>query len=297
MALSLLAIGEAMAEIRSDAETGFTVSFAGDTYNTAVYSARSLAKPGAVAFLTRVGTDPLSRTFLNTAENEGLNPDYIGVDQNHNIGIYTVSTDSSGERHFAYWREHSAARGLFSAPDSAVMLPKAKIIYLSGISLAILQPVARNNLLEKLLALKAAGESLIAFDSNYRPQLWESAQAARDVLSQMWEIADIALPSIDDEMALFGDDNEETTISRFATKSWKTCAIKRGDRGPLSPGLTRSEHPDFPPVRATDTTAAGDSFNGAYLAAFLQGQDETECLLAGHKMASMVVTVRGAIAP
>jgi 2-dehydro-3-deoxygluconokinase len=296
--LSLLAIGEAMAEIRNGRETDFSVSFAGDTYNTAVYCSRCLAPPTNVGFLTVVGTDPLSLRFVETVQNEGLNSDYISIDQTHNIGIYAVSTDSLGERSFSYWRENSAARSLFSFPDSAVILPKAKITYLSGISLAILLPHARKKLIEKLLALKEGGEGLIAFDSNYRPQLWESVDEARAVVSQMWEIADIALPSIDDEIALFGDDNEEKTIDRFSAKAWKACAIKRGDRGPISPKLKPSAHPKF--LRAPqviDSTAAGDSFNGAYLAAFLQGQDEAQCLLAGHEMASMVVTVNGAIAP
>ena len=45
----------------------------------------------------------------------------------------------------------------------------------------------------------------------------------------------------------------------------------------------------------TDTTGAGDSFNGAYLAAFLQGHSEEQCLISGHIMASKVVGVRGAI--
>ena len=56
----LLAIGEVMAEIRTDGEVGFALGFAGDSYNTAVYAAREIPAPGAVAYLTRVGSEPLS---------------------------------------------------------------------------------------------------------------------------------------------------------------------------------------------------------------------------------------------
>ena len=48
---------------------------------------------------------------------------------------------------------------------------------------------------------------------------------------------------------------------RFARRRWTACAIKRGERGPLSPGLAAAEHPAFPAATAVvDTTAAGDSF-------------------------------------
>ena len=44
----LLAIGEVMAEIRTDGVEGFALGFAGDSYNTAVYAAREMRVPGAV---------------------------------------------------------------------------------------------------------------------------------------------------------------------------------------------------------------------------------------------------------
>ena len=44
-----------------------------------------------------------------------------------------------------------------------------------------------------------------------------------------------------------------------------------------------------------DTTAAGDSFNGAYLAARLLGKSAAEAAEAGHRLAAYVVTKRGAI--
>ena len=92
MKLELFAIGEVMAEIRREPELGFRVGFAGDTFNTAVYCARQLGASGRVGYCTRVGLDPLSEAFLAMAAEEDLDVSHVARDQEHFIGIYTVST-------------------------------------------------------------------------------------------------------------------------------------------------------------------------------------------------------------
>jgi 2-dehydro-3-deoxygluconokinase len=291
----LLAIGEVMAEIRTKGDKGFALGFAGDSYNTAVYAAREIRVPGAVAYLSRVGSEPLSAAFVKQAADEGIDVSHVAVDPDRHIGIYSVSTDANGERSFHYWRSESAARRLFAA--EAMSMPDADIIYLSGITLAILTSAARRRLVEVLISRRLAGAK-IAFDSNFRPKLWENAAAARRTTQAMWDITDIALPSVDDEMALFGDDTEAAVIDRFAGRDWDGIAIKRGIRGPISPQLDAAAHPKFPTTeKVIDTTAAGDSFNGGYLAAFLAGEGEAERLGAGHTLAARVVGAPGAILP
>lgn len=294
--LDLLSIGEAMAELSRSPDLAFNVGFAGDTFNTAVYCAKALGSKGNVSYLSRVGTDPLSAAFLQFATHHGLDTTQVHQDSEKNIGIYSVSTDASGERSFHYWREQSAARRLFATNETTPELPRSRITYLSGITLAILPPEARRKLLDQVQRRRDADQSLIAFDSNYRPRLWESKLIAQQVIAQMWAIADIALPSIDDEMALYDEPNEAAVMSRFAQRSWVACAIKRAERGPISLNAAINKQTDFLPAKSVvDTTAAGDSFNGAYLAAFLQDQPEIQCLVAAHTCASRVVGVRGAI--
>ena len=150
----LLAIGEVMAEIRVGAEGGFVLGFAGDTYNTAVYAAREMRHPGSVGYVTRIGREPLSKALLDQAATEGLDVGHIAVDDDRNIGIYAVATDAHGERSFSYWRSQSAARRLFAVEETALFMPPAKIIYLSGITLAILTQAARSRLFDMLAGLR-----------------------------------------------------------------------------------------------------------------------------------------------
>nr|WP_254054755.1 PfkB family carbohydrate kinase [Pseudophaeobacter sp. EL27] len=51
-----------------------------------------------------------------------------------------------------------------------------------------------------------------------------------------------------------------------------------------------------PALKVVDTTAAGDSFGGAFLASFLTGGSLSNAMQAGHTRASQVVGHRGAIA-
>ncbi|MGI9371854.1 MAG: sugar kinase [Hyphomicrobiales bacterium] len=300
--LSLLAIGEVMAEIRksssSDTHSTFQVGFAGDTFNTAVYCKRTLADRGSVGYFTRVGKDSLSTGFVEMAKREALDVSHVVPDPNRLIGIYSVTTDETGERSFSYWREHSAARQLFSDDEAIHQLPDASIYYLSGITLAILSPPARARLMNHLSKVSDTKSALVAFDSNYRPGLWENQTIARQVIGDMWDIADIALPSIDDEMELFNDASEDAVIIRFAKRNWNACAIKRGVRGPVTTSTNHKFSLEFSAaLNVVDTTAAGDSFNGGYLASLLRNEDEAARLRCGHNIAVEVVGKSGAIIP
>ena len=212
--------------------------------------------------------------------------------------LYAVETDATGERSFYYWRNHSAARRMYSDPDDLDALSQMDIIYLSGITLAIIGPDQRRLLLDRIEALRASTGVLFAFDSNYRPSLWVSIEEARETLSRAWSITDIALPSVDDEMALFSDPDENTVLARLRGYGLRQGALKRGDLGPVPIDPALALNTSFPAaIKVVDTTAAGDSFNGGYLAAFMQGKNPEVCMQSGHELARTVVGQPGAIIP
>ena len=114
---------------------------------------------------------------------------------------------------------------------------------------------------------------------------------------RFWQLADIGLPSLDDELALYEEAGEAEVLARLAAAGVARGALKRGAEGPRPLGPA-GPLPAFPAAaRVVDTTAAGDSFNGAYLGALIRGLPEAECLAAGHAMATEVIGHPGAIIP
>ena len=110
-----------------------------------------------------------------------------------------------GERSFSYWRNASAARQLMREPDLlAAKLAAAQFIYLSGITLAILSPADRQLLL-KMVAQVRGADRTVFFDSNIRENLWPDAAEMRSAITAAGAVADIVLPSLDDEKRSFGD--------------------------------------------------------------------------------------------
>ena len=105
----------------------------------------------------------------------------------------------------------------------------------------------------------------MAFDSNYRPKLWEDPATARRVVETAWRKCDVAFPSVDDEMALFGDADADAVLSRLEHWGVPYGALKRGGQGPLPIHVPLADSPAYRLVKeVVDTTAAGDSFVGGF---------------------------------
>ena len=103
---------------------------------------------------------------------------------------------------------------------------------------------------------------------------------------------------ISSEMDLFEDQDEDALVQRFQSYNISDVVIKRGERGPiaLKNGQMLNSDIDFPSTRnVVDTTAAGDSFNGGFLASCVNGLAIEQSMLAGHNMAMKVIAHQGAI--
>jgi len=287
-----------MIELRRAGEDLLRQSFAGDVYNTAVYFHRS-APSRRTCFVTAAGTDNMSRALLAQAGRHGLDVGYVGTAGARPPGLYLIEVSQHGERSFLYWRTESAARQMLDPAHLDMLRSRVAacgLFYFSGISLAILDDDRRGRLLALAASVKANG-GWVGFDSNYRPGLWQGREDARHWSHSALAVATHALVTFDDEALLHGDASAADTVARTLAGGPGEVVVKLGKEGCLVQTSVMNRILAVPAekVDPVDTTAAGDSFNAAYLGARLGGASPGEAAKAGARLAARVIGVAGAI--
>ncbi len=291
--MTAIAIGECMVELRPVDDGHLKRGFAGDAFNTAVYLKRS-APEMEVAFLTATGDESLSEAMAATWRSEGLSDRLVFRIPGERPALYLIETDAKGDRKFHYWRSETPAKQWLRqllAAGGAEVLDKADLVYVSGISLAILSYADRQAAIQLLGSLKTR----VAFDPNIRPALWKSMEEAKNTFEAMVKIASIVLPSRQDYQLMYGMDDPDEQIHFTAgltqgeialTCDEDGCRLRVGDQTIALPTQA---------VTVVDTSGAGDSFNGAYLAARLAGKPLREAAEEAHRVAGIVIGQKGAL--
>ncbi|WP_028346643.1 sugar kinase [Bradyrhizobium murdochi] len=295
-------IGECMIELKQaqgtqqGTEAGlYSRGYGGDTLNTAVY----LARLGASAdYITALGDDSLSDEMIAGWAAEGVGTARVVRLPGKLPGLYMIETDDKGERRFFHWRDSAAARSLMDLPQTPEILSSLAgydVIYLSAITLSLYGGEGRARLFAALKRAREAG-ARFAFDTNFRARGWPDLDVARAVFQEALAAADIVLASTEDLLPLYPGESNEALLARIpgaevVLKLSEPASILR---------LQDALHPvQAEPLKApvVDTTAAGDSFAAAYVAARLAGADPIEAARAGHRLAGVVVCHPGAIIP
>jgi 2-dehydro-3-deoxygluconokinase len=295
---AFLALGECMVELAETGENLYRRGFAGDTFNTAWYARRLLPEAWRVGYGTCIGTDAVSDEMLTFMGREGIDTSAIRRRDDRTVGLYMISLNG-GERSFSYWRGQSAARTLADDPDWLTAVLAAKdIIHFSAITLAILPPEGRENLCAALAQARRQG-ARVAFDTNLRRRLWRDEDDMRRGLALGGSVADIVLPSFDEETGLFGDETPDATLARYRDLGATLVAVKQGG-GPLllwERKAGRSEVPPEPVAEVVDTTAAGDSFAAGLLSGLALGKPVAEAADCAMRLAAQVIQAPGALVP
>jgi 2-dehydro-3-deoxygluconokinase len=295
MAGRLLSIGECMVELMQ-AEGGLLrKGFAGDTFNTAYYARQFLPADWSVDYFSAVGNDMISDEILAFMEGHGIGTAHVARIEGRSPGLYMIHL-KDGERSFSYWRSVSAAKLLARDGDRLrAAIEASDIIVFSGITLAIVQPEDVDTLLAELRRAKAAGKHVV-FDPNIRPRLWDDAERMRATITDGARAATLVMPSLDDETTHFGDASLEETIARYRALGVENLVVKDGEKGAtLIFGDERSHVPSAEVRTIVDTTSAGDSFNGAFLARLATGANPQDAARLAADAAAAVIQHHGAL--
>ncbi|GFD79437.1 ketodeoxygluconokinase [Tenacibaculum sp. KUL118] len=293
--VKLAIIGECMIELSNCDSELYKLNYGGDTLNTAIYLSRS---GGDVEYVTALSDDSFSSKMLSLWQEEGVGVKHVKKLKNSVPGLYLIENASNGERCFHYWRSNSPAKYLLEKfPETLNEIKDYDAIFLSGITLSIYSEPTRQALYDFLTEFRMRGGKVI-FDNNYRARNWLSFSEASKAFNQIMNLTDLALLSMEDEVSLYGEHSMEYCIDRWLKCGVSEVVIKNGASGILAANKDGRFEFDVPNVvEPVDTTAAGDSFNGAFLAAKARGESLEKCIRAGQFCAAQVIMYKGAIIP
>lgn len=128
----------------------------------------------------------------------------------------------------------------------------------------------------------------------FEPAMWTADKPLRVVLLgtdfqvRVWKF----LPNLEEAEAITGRSEPEAAIRTLA-EAFPIVALKGGAEGAWVSSAAGLHHRAAQKVPVIDTTGAGDAFNAGFLDAWLQRQDEQQCLKAGIAAGSLAVQAAG----
>ena len=253
------------------------------------------------AFLGKVGTDMHGDFLRGVLEAEGIDCTGLISDPNFFTTLAFVALAPTGERTFSFARKPGADTQLAPADLAGDVIANSKVFHVGSLSLT--DEPARSATLAALEAARAAGCTL-SYDPNYRANLWPSAEVASEHMRSIVGSMDFMKISDEECELMTGHADPAEAAAALLAQGPKVVAVPPGGSGALvacADGM--QEVPGFP-ADVVDTTGAGDSFWGGFLAAFVESglapdavtvADAVGFARMGNAVASLCVRGRGGI--
>lgn len=289
-AMDILCFGEPMVEFNEQPDGRFLKGHGGDTSNCAIAAARSGA---SVGMLTALGNDAFGDGFMELWAKEGVDSGAVIRDEAAHTGVYFVTHGLDGHQ-FSYLRKGSAASRMAPAVIDADVVRKAKILHASGISQAISETAA--DAVFRAIEIARDKGVKVSYDTNLRLKLWPLTRA-RAVIHAAVAMSDIALPGLDDAEQLTGLSDPDAIVDFYLELGVSVVALTLGAKGTLVADGDKRERIAAWPVDAVDATGAGDTFDGAFLAAIAGGETAFEAARYANAAAALSTQGYGAVAP
>ena len=270
------------------------INFGGDTYNSAVYFSRLTNNKTNTFYSTALGKDNFSKKMISRFKNENIKCDYIRTDGENPPGLYSIEINEKGERSFSYWRDQSPAKYIFLGSKGKKLVKdinNADVFYYTGISAGILDEKQRKDLIKI-----GSTATICGFDFNYRSQLHYNKKVSQLLFNEINNRVDIHFVSFDDARELFKIKNP-LEIFEIINEKKNLILIRYKNSIIFKNKQQEIKTVTVPHGEVVDTTAAGDAFNGSFLAIMNNNKNVPveENILISHSVTREVIKHRGAI--
>lgn len=256
----------------------YQVAFGGKGANQAVAAGRSGAN---IAFIACTGDDDTGERVRKQLASDNIDVSPVSVVEGESTGVALIFVNAEGEN----------VIGIHAGANAALTTERveAQRAIISGADALLMQletPVE-----SVLAAAKIAHENHTTVVLNPAP--------ARVLSDELLALVDIITPNETEAEKLTGirvenDDDAARAAGALHDKGIGTVIITLGSRGVwVSANGEGRRVPGFK-VKAIDTIAAGDTFNGALVTALLEGRAMDEAIRFAHAAAAIAVTRKGA---
>ena len=250
-----------------------TVVAGGGAYITAAHLA-SLGRPSAL--LTRLGTDPLSRSL--DAELEGSGIDLAFIERSRDAGPQpTVALVKDGERAFVSRR---AGTSRPSSLEKALSAPGMAHLHIAEFATLKDNP--------DVIAMARRHGLTVSLDPSWDDQLIRRDSGFFETCAGV----DVFLPNVEEGEALTGETSTQAILSALQ-KHFPLVVLKRGEHGAMASQGAARVSVEALPVDVVDTTGAGDAFNAGFLHSWLGAADLERSLAAGIRAGALSVQSAG----
>ncbi|NUU01306.1 ribokinase [Herbaspirillum robiniae] len=247
--------------------------------NQAVACARLSAPGTPVAMVACVGGDAFGRQMRASIVAGGIDDSYIDSIDGEATGIASIMVDRQGQNSIVLAAGANARLDIEHIERARAVIESASIVLLQ-------LEVPIPTVLHAIDLAHALGKTVVL---NPAP-----AQALPPALLQ--KIDYLILNEIEAAMLAERESDDIPMLAdRLHALGARNVVVTLGEKGVYgSFAVAGKRHQDARPVKAVDTTAAGDTFIGGFIAALAQGRGEFEAVAYGQAAAALSVTRAGA---
>jgi len=266
----------------------FTKSIGGAESNVAIALARLGHKAG---WFSKLGDDEFGRYIKSTVMGEEVDVSRVKKDPKRTTGILFKERFSTVNPNVYYYRKGSAASHLMIEDLDLEYIASAKILHVTGISLALSEEM-REAVFYAVREAKKRGV-LISFDPNIRLKLW-SKEEARETILEMVKLTDLLFPGKEEAELLLGLTEPEEIADSFLNLGVQTVALKLGKSGCYVKNKeTEAFVHGYTVDHPVDTVGAGDGYAAGFLSGYLEHLSLTECAQRANAVGAMATLVKG----
>lgn len=266
----------------------FTKSIGGAESNVAIALARLGHKAG---WFSKLGDDEFGRYIKSTVMGEEVDVSRVKKDPKRTTGILFKERFSTVNPNVYYYRKGSAASHLMMEDLDMDYIASAKILHVTGISLALSEEM-REAVFYAVKEAKKRGV-LISFDPNIRLKLW-SEEEARETILEMVKLTDLLFPGKEEAELLLGLTEPEEIADTFLKLGVQTVALKLGKSGCYVKNKeTEAFVHGYTVDHPVDTVGAGDGYAAGFISGYLENLSLTECAQRANAVGAMATLVKG----